>query len=333
MTLDTNKTKMRTLLFCSLLLSLFFSNPANSGNISGTWKFEKAKEYFATEKEVSPPKHSTIQIVNGSLGLPPRCYEKLKKENYYYSDPFQFLLKADVDEKTFARYLEKNFTFDLPKTKFYYPISCDKSIIGDKFDSIFFSEKKLIVSYAGSLFYSFSRSEGGTSTISSDAELYGHKLSHLPFNIEIYGTLCMPIIPRIKGVPQSTQKCAPVHYPYVATKNSKNPLAQLIGMHNYEKGGAEVAFEYAPPFASNLHPTYVVLPPLKDVLLVRVDDLEPGNNENRDTMYGAYLAVKNGKITDQLNVNCSITTNHLCVDENGKKQYQLLETGKFKKLQ
>jgi hypothetical protein len=71
---------------------------------------------------------------------------------------------------------------------------------------------------------------------------------------------------------------------------------------------------------------------MKDVLLVRVDDFEPGSNENRDTMSGAYLAIKDGKVTDQLNHGCDINSEYFCVGSDGNKQYQLLDSGKFKKL-
>ena len=66
--------------------------------------------------------------------------------------------------------------------------------------------------------------------------------------------------------------------------------------------------------------------------LVRVDDLEQGPNEQRDVMSGVFLAIKNGKVTDQLNEGCTITTDYACVDDDGKRRYQLLGTGKFQKL-
>jgi hypothetical protein len=166
----------------------------------------------------------------------------------------------------------------------------------------------------------------------SNVNLYGHKLSQLPFSVSNFMTLCEASIPGIKGVKQTTDKCAPVYYPYSATKKDTDALTQMIGNHNYQKGGARNAEDYDNPLANNLHPTFMILPPLHDVLIVRVDDFEPGPNEQRDTMSGAYLAIKDGKVTDQLNFGCAIDIDYFCVAEDGTKQYQLLDTGKFKKL-
>ena len=151
------------------------------------------------------------------------------------------------------------------------------------------------------------------------------------FNFTAYTMACLGNLPMAKGMPQATAKCGPVYMPYVATANG-DVLSQLIGTHDYQKGGARYAEDYAPPFANKLHPVFIMLPPMKDVLLVRVDDLEQGPSEQRDVMSGVFLAIKNGKVTDQLNEGCTITTDYACVDDDGKRKYQLLETGKFQKL-
>jgi hypothetical protein len=160
---------------------------------------------------------------------------------------------------------------------------------------------------------------------------YERKTAQLPFHPANYVTHCLAKIPMVKGVPQGTTKCSPVYTPYVATATG-DALAQVIGNHNYKQGGALYADDYAPPFASKLHPVFVVLPPLKDVLLVRVDDMEQGPGEQRDVMSSVYLAIKNGKVTGQLNDGCVITTEYACADEDGKRLYQLLESGRFQQL-
>lgn len=147
-----------------------------------------------------------------------------------------------------------------------------------------------------------------------------------------YSNLCTSSLLKVKGTPQTTDPCAPVYFPYTIAKKDTDALSQLIGRHTYKKGGARHAEDYDNPAANNLHPTFVVLPPMEDVLLVRVDDFEPGTNANRETMSGAYLAIKDGKVTDQLNDGCDINTEYACVGDDGKKQYQLLDSGKFKKL-
>lgn len=237
---------------------------------------------------------------------------------------FQPLLKQDVTETKLAPYLSKQFGVTLESVNAYYeaedhPNRCNRPL-GD----FILTENVLLVPFAGSAFYRFVRA-------ADTPQLYGRKTSHMPFNLTAYTTACLGSLPMTKGVPQATAKCGPVYMPYVATANG-DALSQLIGTHDYQKGGARYAEDYAPPFANKLHPVFIMLPPMKDVLLVRVDDLEQGPNEQRDVMSGVFLAIKNGKVTDQLNEGCTITTDYACVDDDGKRQYQLLETGKFQKL-
>jgi hypothetical protein len=63
---------------------------------------------------------------------------------------------------------------------------------------------------------------------------------------------------------------------------------------------------------------------------VRLDDME--FSDARMGIREAYLAVRNGHVTDQLNVGCNWDEQHYCRFEDGKAHYQLLESGKFKKL-
>jgi hypothetical protein len=45
------------------------------------------------------------------------------------------------------------------------------------------------------------------------------------------------------------------------------------------KGGAEYSDDRAPPFSKDMSPVYLVLPPTKDLLLVRVEDMETGGGQ------------------------------------------------------
>jgi hypothetical protein len=49
----------------------------------------------------------------------------------------------------------------------------------------------------------------------------------------------------------------------------------------------------------------------------------------RDTMSGVYLAIKNGKVTDQLNEGCGFDLDFVCSSPSQTIKYKLLETGKF----
>lgn len=317
-----------------LLIILVFSFSFNSfaDEISGTWKLEKSKDYFDAVKTAPIPKNLVAQIANGKLALSSKCFTDLKKEKYNFSDVFQSLLKQDVDEKSVNQFLEKNFSFTWLKKNSYSVSDYNNRCLSPFFD-IIISDNKLIAISGGSFFYSYIRSTGEVGKpISPNVNLYGHKLSQLPFSTSNFMTLCESFIPRVKGVKQTTDKCAPLYYPYSAMKTDTDALTQLIGSHNYQKGGARNSDDYDNPLANNLHPTFMILPPLNDILLVRVDDFEPGPNEQRDTMSGAYLAIKDGKVTDQLNFGCTIDIDYFCIAEDGTKQYQLLSTGKFKKL-
>jgi hypothetical protein len=119
-----------------------------------------------------------------------------------------------------------------------------------------------------------------------------------------------------------------VFYPYVASKDDKDPIARLVGHHHYIKGNPKYHHDYNDPLSKGLHPLYIVLPPFKDVLLIRVQDGE-GGAEERDVFTGAYLSIKNGVVVDQLNEGCHMTADYTCVDRDGKKLFRLLETGKF----
>lgn len=164
----------------------------------------------------------------------------------------------------------------------------------------------------------------------AQVDLQGLKVSLLPFKVSDYMAKCAGNLFTVKGVPQATTKCAPTYQPYVASRKSRDKLSQLVGSHAYQKGGARNESEdYDDPVAHDLHPVFLVFPPLKDVVLVRVDDLEKA--EERDPIKGAYLAIKGGQVTDQLNLSCSFDARYVCSDEDGRPRYQLVESGKFVK--
>ncbi|MFB9245846.1 hypothetical protein IV454_27855 [Massilia antarctica] len=158
------------------------------------------------------------------------------------------------------------------------------------------------------------------------------KISRLPFDGGKFFEVCLDRIKFVKKVPQATDKCGPAYYPYVAKKTDPDALVQLIGTHKYIKVGPKFYDAYDNPFANGLHPLFLVFPPLKDVVLVRVDDFDQMDNEERDRFGGAYLAIKNGKVIDQLTDGCIMNAEYACYDLDGTKRYQLLETGKFKKM-
>jgi hypothetical protein len=315
-----------------LVLSSMDANAAID-ELSGTWKFSKSAIYFSKTGIPPAAAYRTLQIVDGQVLLQPMCSipTKYSKEAYDYSDFFQMALQGGTEEKDMAKYVQKNFGFDLIKAKEFYVGRKLTQHCSIGLNNIFAMKDRLIFAGPGGSFNSFERSSGGVPTTSDPTvNLYGRKLSHLPFRSDVFNVLCAEMLPFIKGVRQSTDKCGPVYFPYVATKADTDPLARLIGAHTYKKSGSDAQKDYDNPVAHNLHPVYMLLPPLKDVIVAAVEDLEIG--DTRPGMAGVFLSIKDGKVVDQITASCTLGEDHGCVDGDGKKTYQLRDSGKFEKI-
>jgi hypothetical protein len=297
----------------------------------GTWIFDKAVDYEGLNASPTPPPTTSLVIANGKLALSGNCVISLRLQNYYAGGPFQALLKSGEDESAIAGFLNREFSYRLAGTRHYYAADLSQACntLGHDF---LVSEQRLVLIRAGALFFGFTKSttSGAPPAPSVQVDLQGLKASQLPFKVSEYLAKCAGKLTTVKGVPQATSKCAPAYQPYVASRQSRDKLSQLIGTHAYQTGGARNESEdYNDPVAHGLHPVFVVFPPLKEVVLVRVDDLERA--EERDPIKGAYLAIKRGQVTDQLNASCGFDERYVCRDEDGKPKYQLTESGKFAK--
>lgn len=237
-----------------------------------------------------------------------------------------------MNERDLGSFLKKEFGVSLPTNGFYYHLEGPSQQCSEEFEDVLVDGNKLLVAAGGEVFYSYVRTEAVGNAATSSQELAGLTPSQLPFDTDIFTNFCTAHLAVRGGAPRDSNKCAPVFTPYIAKKESTNYIAQLVGNHDYRKGGANFADDYATPFAHNLHPVFNVLPPFKGVVVVRVDDLEPGKNEEREIMAGAYLSIKSGKVVDQLNERCNFTEKYICVDEDNSQQFQLLENGKFKRM-
>lgn len=304
-----------------------------AAELSGTWKFQKAEGFYSHQKNIPPPSKQTLQIVDNRINFESRCIGTYKKEKYHYGNVFQLALKGGVGEKQLNSFLNKQFEFSLPTNGYYYRLAGDSEVCSENFENVLVSGNKLLVAAGAEIFYSYVRTNTGQEDYKTVSPVLGGLIpSDLPFDTEAFGNFC-GIHLSIKGNSLlGAEKCSPVFRPYIANKDSPNKIAQLVGNHDYKKGGASFAFDYSPPFANNLHPIFNVLPPLRDILIVRVTDFESGPNENRDVMSPVYLSIKNGIVVDQLNDNCSFSEKYVCTDEDNKPTYQILETGKFKKI-
>lgn len=318
-------TSIHILLACALTVG-----NACAADLAGTWKFDKAADALNNKAAIKPFKYDTIQIVGEQTGLGQNCFAQLKKESFDFSSVFRAMLEEDLEENHLASFLKKTFDVELGTEPEFYRLASPPAC-RDKFGFALLAGDKLLVPYAGHTVYSFARSNG-QQVAANDPRLEGHLQTQLPFNLNNFYELCGKQIVGSDGKVKDGAKCAPVYAPYIARKGDADTLSQLVGNHNYMKGGAEYSDDYAPPFAKNLNPVYLVLPPAKDVLILRIEDMETGPKSQRNTMAGVYLTIKGGKVVDQLNSGCNIDEKHFCVAQDGTKLYQLQESGKFLKL-
>jgi hypothetical protein len=322
---------MNKLLFWLTLILLAI--PAGAQSIDGRWIFDKSVDYEGLTPSSTPPSIMPLQITNAQAMLPSNCTASLRQQSYYPGGPFQPLLKSGEDEPAIANFLSKQFNFSLGSVKVYYV--ADVGVTCNKLGSHFLvNDEKLIAIRGGSLFYAFKREKsalGAVGTNTALANMGGLKTSLLPFNLDTYNNTCLGSMPKRKGVPLANKKCNSAFAPYIVGPTSKVALLKLIGAHAYVKNGARGASEdYDNPVSHGLHPVALVFPPLKGVVLVRVDDVEGG--DVRDAMSGAYLAIKDGKVTDQLNEGCSFNADYVCSAQGEPARYRLLETGKFSSM-
>jgi hypothetical protein len=161
----------------------------------------------------------------------------------------------------------------------------------------------------------------------TEARLARYRLSRFPMDQDRYYAVCNPKILDAKGQPHTTDKCAPEFYPYVADPKSNDALMKLIGNHDYAKKGQRYTEGFSPPFAQKVPATFLVFPPLKQVMLVRVDDLARVRNEERDVMSAAYLSIVDGKVVDQIS-GCQFNRDYVCMDGE-RPLFKLTGSGKF----
>lgn len=316
---------------CLLASAFLFLQPvdAQPTSFDGAWKFAKAVDYDNPSTRQAPPQSVTISLSGDSLKISATCSVHLRKRTYYAGGPFQALLKSGEGEASIAKFMQRSLNFDLKGAKDYFElddVDCNK--LGS---DMLVSANQLIVIRGSDFFYAFDRQGGkpeatAATGASGEASL---KVTSLPFSMADYAANCYPAI--VKGVPQPSSKCAPRYYYHVASRSSTDPVSRLVGAHDYKKGGAGAADDdYDNPVSHGLHPVFLVFPPMGDVALVRVDDFE-GHQETREQISGAFLAIKGGQVTDELNTGCELDVRFVCTDSDGHK-YKLTANGKFQRV-
>ena len=318
--------------FCILWVTILNAMAAPY-ELSGTWKYVKTAEYFGEVRTTPLPEFPVIQIVNGKLWLQPRCSLPIEytKVAFDYNEMFQIALKDGVDAKAMDKFVSKQFGMPLSSVKYFY--QGDKNLSDCNFghDHIFILKDKLVSVNGAGVFDGYERLVA-PSGISSGQNLYGRKFSELPYNSAAFNVICSNLIKfRSDGIPQATDACAPVLFPYAATKADTDPLGKLIGSHQYRKNGAKVGKEYDNPVSHGFHPIFMLFPAKNDIIVAAVEDIEEGESADRTGMASVYLSIKADKIVDQAPGNCLLQPDFSCTDLNVKRIFQLSDSGKFVK--
>lgn len=312
---------------------LFFFALASISNLStatsnwdGFWRFDKQIEYDGDTSYIKPPTNPRIQLTDNSLIISNSCTVTLKQQEFFHSDPFQMLMKSGESKEKINSFFQKNFSFDLSKLKSY--ITTNSNTCNKLGTDLFPIGNQLVFFNAGSFFVY--RKDDTAKTVVDGVNLFNHRTSKLPFNHDDFIVKCSGNIVGKNGVLKTTSKCAPNYFPYVVTKASIDPLSILIGSHNYAKNSNIKVSDYNNPVKNNLHPTFLLFPPMNDILLAVVMDFEQGDNHGRIGMTATYLSIKAGKVIDQIDGGCNVDASYTCVDNDGKKIFQLMPTGKLK---
>jgi len=300
---------------------------AHADPVDGTWKLNGSSEYFGDKSQLAPLPRDYVQILNGKISVSDTCTAKIAPEKAALSTVFQMLLRQGVRSDQLKDYLVKKYSFDISRVQQIYEVEdapCTKYMQ----DLLVDGDRMLIVA-GNTVFYHFQRASSPAKTSLAAVEKK-QVVTALPFNIAKFASECLPLLPRVRGVPQSTTKCMPLFMPYVASKNDTSTIGKLVGHHHYIKSAPTSGNAYNDPVANGYHPIYVILPALGDGTLVRVEDNE-GDAEERDPLAGVYLSIKDGKVVDQLDEGCDFMPDFTCVDDRGTKMYRLLPSGKFSK--
>ena len=321
--------------FASLLCGLgFFCSLAQAASPNGTWKFDRSADYYGRAPLGLVSKFNTIVIKDGEARFSSDCAVRFNAEDYIFSDVFQPFSKDNVTEKQVNAFLSKRLDISLAGAESIYslanaPTTCARPVM----EFFVIGDRLLIPS--GATFYSYVKQ--GTSGLETAAAasakpdlLSNYKLTRLPLNYDRYLSWCRPKISGPNGRPRTTEKCGPEFYPYVADPKSHDPLMQIIGNHDYAMNGQQYTEGFSPPFKQKVAATFLVLPPMKQVALVRVDDFDVVRNEERDVMSGVYLSIVNGKVIDQIK-GCQFDQHYVCQVE-GTPVAKLTDNGKFERI-
>jgi hypothetical protein len=308
---------------------LVFNSCANAqdAGLSGTWVLERGTDFDGFVSNPTTDLPQTLQILGDRFVMPRGCAVQLQRESTPVGDVFKNLFKADVTGSQIETFYQKQFKLNIRDVKAVFRKAlrtpdCYRDVgyllqIGDT----------LVASEGGGQFSFFYKRVAPIQGAAGESAY-----SQLPFRLASYRALCPKAISWSDRKPIGvTKHCAPLYFPQIAMGSSTDAIARLVSHHNYE--GPAVGSrgpqtnDYNNPAKSGLRPIYQALPPKGDIALVHVIDEE--GSQSRDSMPGAYLSIRNGKVVSQLNVNCTMGLDYVCRELGSSMYYTLNVKGEF----
>lgn len=322
---------MRLLILAVLSWACSFAQAAAS---NGTWKFDRAVDYDGRVPSGLVSRFDTIVLKDGEARFSADCAVRFHADEYFFSSVFQMLTKADVTDKHVDAFLKKKLGMSLSGVKDVYVLANASATCALPIRKFFVIGDRLLIP-SGGTFYSYAKQpSSGMENLAAPrvmpSLLSNYRLTRLPLDYDRYLSWCRPKLQGANGHPRTTDRCAPDFYPYVADPKRHDPLMDIIGTHDYAKFGQRYTEGFSPPFEQKVAATFLVLPPLKQVVLVRVDDFDIVRNEEREVMSGVYLSIVDGKVVDQIE-GCQFDRDYVCRVE-GAAVVRLTDNGKFARV-
>ena len=300
---------------------------ANGQIPNGMWTLQKSANFH--NRKIEPPKFSAITVTDGLVKFSNDCSMRVHEAVYQYDLPFQLYLKSGVDDAAMTSFLKDKLNFNLHRNKTYFH-GDDEKFCSDFNPDIFVDGNRFVVSDGSSNFFEFVNKSNSEDPEGQSVSEYisGIKISQLPVNLDEVEQSCLPTF--IIKIPAPSSKCAPRTYVNIATKSSKDRLSKLVGAYNYLKQSGQTG-KFSAPVASGLHPAFIVFPPKGDVILVRVYDIEQ-TPDDPGYLFATYIAIKGGKVTDQLDDRCFFNTQYSCEGGGYSDKKQLNADEKFVRI-
>lgn len=121
---------------------------------NGTWKFERSADYDGRVPPGLMSRFDTIVVGNGEARFSADCAVRFRTEEYFFSDVFQSLTKADVTEKQVDAFLKTKLGVSLSGVKDVYVLANAPATCAWPIMEFFAIGDRLLVP-SGGTFYSY----------------------------------------------------------------------------------------------------------------------------------------------------------------------------------